>query len=342
MRANTPPVENPANGQLNEEPAPLRWLDRLTAYRQWIVIAFTLVVFVLGLLACWHLLRELDPDALRAAVRNVPGSSLLLALGATLLSYIAYVGYEWSGCRFAGVHLPLRRMALGSFCASGIGNAVGLSMLTGGSVRFRLYGRDKLGAGDIARITLFASLALGSALPLLAALAALSAPAAASLALGLPESLVITLATAVLLAGALLIVWISRRRAPQAPVPGCIDIPLGNRSVRLPGLRLSALQLLITLVDVCAAACVLYVLLPDAPPLGAFLLVYMLALAAGVLSHVPGGVGVFEAVLLAAFAGQLGLTGTSGPGLALKSEAIGLATLFPYTTLFRSDRKSVV
>jgi phosphatidylglycerol lysyltransferase len=34
--------------------------------------------------------------------------------------------------------------------------------------------------------------------------------------------------------------------------------------------------------------------------------VYLLALAAGVLSHVPGGVGVFEAVLLAAFANQLG------------------------------------
>lgn len=47
-------------------------------------------------------------------------------------------------------------------------------------------------------------------------------------------------------------------------------------------------------------------MLPETPPFAAFLLVYLLALAAGVLSHVPGGVGVFEAVLLAAFAGQLG------------------------------------
>ncbi len=47
-------------------------------------------------------------------------------------------------------------------------------------------------------------------------------------------------------------------------------------------------------------------MLPTAPPFGAFLLVYLLALAAGVLSHVPGGVGVFEAVLLAAFANELG------------------------------------
>ncbi|WP_375737653.1 bifunctional lysylphosphatidylglycerol flippase/synthetase MprF [Pseudomonas boanensis] len=310
MRANTPPADIPpaleGNGQSVEESAPLRWLDRITAYRQWIVLGFTFLVFILGLLACWHLLRELDPNALRTAVRDVPTGSLLVALSATLLSYITYVGYEWSGCRFAGVHLPLQRMALGSCCAAGIGNAVGLSMLTGGSVRFRLYSRDNLSAADIARITLFASLALGSALPILAALAALSDPAAASRALGLPVALVTGLAGVVLAIGAALVLLLARMRQPVAPVPGCIDIRLGNRSVRLPGLRLSLLQLLITLVDVCAAAGVLYVLLPEAPALGVFLLVYLLALAAGVLSHVPGGVGVFEAVLLAAFAGQLG------------------------------------
>ncbi|QEY64541.1 bifunctional lysylphosphatidylglycerol flippase/synthetase MprF [Metapseudomonas lalkuanensis] len=337
MRANTPPVEKPANGQLNEESAQIRWLDSLTAYRQWIVIAFTLLVFILGLLACWHLLRELDPDALRSAIADVPGTSLLLALGATAVSFIAYVGYEWSGCRFAGVHLPLQRMALGSFCASGVGNAVGLSMLTGGSVRFRLYGRDNLGAGDIARITLFASLALGSALPPLAALAALSAPAAASIALGLPESLVVFMALGVLLSGAGLIFWISRQRDPEPPVPGCIDIRLGNRSVRLPGLRLSALQLLITVVDVCAAACVLYVLLPDAPPLGAFLLVYMLALAAGVLSHVPGGVGVFEAVLLAAFAGQLGAAPLAAALLLYRLIYVGLPLVLACLLLLANE-----
>ncbi|BAN50209.1 bifunctional lysylphosphatidylglycerol flippase/synthetase MprF [Metapseudomonas resinovorans] len=337
MRANTPPVENPANGHANEEPAPLRWIDSLTAYRQWIVIAFTFLVFIVGLLACWHLLRELDPSALRAAVHNVPASSLLLALCATSVSFMAYVGYEWSGCRFAGVRLPLRRMALGSFCASGVGNAVGLSMLTGGSVRFRLYGRDKLGAADIARITLFASLALGAALPPLAALAALSAPAAAAQALRLPESLVSLLALLVLAGMALGIFWISRNRAAEAPAPGCIELRLGNRGVRLPGLRLSALQLLITVVDVCAAACVLYVLLPDAPPLGAFLLVYMLALAAGVLSHVPGGVGVFEAVLLAAFAGQLGAAPLAAALLLYRLIYVGLPLVLACLLLLANE-----
>ncbi|MBF2945096.1 hypothetical protein HKT39_34560, partial [Pseudomonas aeruginosa] len=92
----------------------------------------------------------------------------------------------------------------------------------------------------------------------------------------------------------------------ERPSPDSLLVRLGRRSLRLPGLRLSLLQLLITALDVAAAATVLYLLLPETPPFAAFLLVYLLALAAGVLSHVPGGVGVFEAVLLAAFAGQLG------------------------------------
>nr|WP_271412280.1 bifunctional lysylphosphatidylglycerol flippase/synthetase MprF [Pseudomonas sp. Q1-7] len=330
-------VETPANGQACDEPAPLRWLDSLTAYRQWVVVAFTLLVFILGLLACWHLLRELDPNALHAAVHDVPGSSLLLALAATAVSFIAYVGYEWSGCRFAGVHLPLPRMALGSFCASGVGNAVGLSMLTGGSVRFRLYGRDELGAADIARITLFASLALGSALPPLAALAALSAPQAAAQALRLPQGLVTLLALGVLAGMALALFWIARNRTESAPVPDCIELKLGNRGVRLPGLRLAALQLLITLVDVCAAACVLYVLLPEAPPLGAFLLIYLLALAAGVLSHVPGGVGVFEAVLLAAFAGQLGAAPLAAALLLYRLIYVGLPLVLACLLLLANE-----
>ena len=45
----------------------LRWLERLSAYRQPIGLLFTLLLFSAGLFACWHLLHELDPDALRSA-----------------------------------------------------------------------------------------------------------------------------------------------------------------------------------------------------------------------------------------------------------------------------------
>ncbi len=156
-------------------------------------------------------------------------------------------------------------------------------------------------------MTLFASLSLGCALPVLAALAALCDLDDAASALHLPRALVAVIAIAVLSLAVGLVAFLARHRLPgERPSPDSLLVRLGRRSLRLPGPRLSLLQLLITALDVAAAATVLYLLLPETPPFAAFLLVYLLALAAGVLSHVPGGVGVFEAVLLAAFAGQLG------------------------------------
>lgn len=284
----------------------LRWLDLLSKYRQPLGLAITLLLFAIALIACRHLLSELDFYALHDSILEVPKPALLGALGATIVGFIILLGYEWSASRYAGVNLPGRTLALGGFTAFAIGNAIGLSLLSGGSVRYRLYARHGLGASDVAHMTLFASLSLGCALPPLAALATLSNLPAASAALRLPESLLAGIALAILLLGAVLTVGIYRRRLPEQPLRDNLLVRVGRRTLRLPGRRLTFLQLIITALDVAAAATVLYLLLPEAPPFGAFLLVYLLALAAGVLSHVPGGVGVFEAILLAAFADKLG------------------------------------
>ena len=142
-------------------------------------------------------------------------------------------------------------------------------------------------------MTLFASLSLGCALPPLAALATLSNLPAASAALNIPVWLLGSVAFAVLASFALLALGIYRRRLPEQTIPDNLLVKAGRRTLRLPSARLTLLQLVITALDVAAAATVLYLLLPEAPPFGAFMLVYLLALAAGVLSHVPGGVGVW-------------------------------------------------
>ncbi|QLL14695.1 bifunctional lysylphosphatidylglycerol flippase/synthetase MprF [Pseudomonas chlororaphis subsp. aurantiaca] len=308
MRANSSDSQDTDTVTTNQPVAAtrLRWLEMLSKYRQPIGMVVTLLLFGIALIACRHLLSELDLYALHDSILDVPKPALLGALAATVVGFVILLGYEWSASRYAGVNLPPRTLALGGFTAFAIGNAIGLSLLSGGSVRYRLYARHGVGAGDVAHMTLFASLSLGCALPPLAALATLSNLPAASAALRLSEGLLASIAGAVLLLCAILVIGIYRRRLPEQPLPDNLLVKAGRRTLRLPGRRLTLLQLLITALDVAAAATVLYLLLPEAPPFGAFLLVYLLALAAGVLSHVPGGVGVFEAILLAAFADKLG------------------------------------
>lgn len=285
---------NPAGSDVPavEQAAPRAgWLNWINTNRQALGLGVTLLLFSLALIACYHLLRDIDAYSLHDAILDVPTASLMGALAATVAGFITLLGYEWSATRFAGVRLSPAALLTGGFSAFAIGNAVGLSMLSGGSVRYRLYARQGLGAAEVARMTLFASLSLGCALPILAALAALSDLSDASLALHLPSWLVTVIALAIIAFCILLVVGIERRRLPEQPSPDSHLVRIGRRTLRLPGLRLSLLQLLITALDVACAATVLYLLLPEAPPFGAFLLVYLIALAAGVLNHVPGGVG---------------------------------------------------
>lgn len=305
MRAHTDPKDTVSATQPIKAER-LRWLDRISQYRQPIGLGVTLLLFAIALIACRHLLSELDLYALHDSILAVPQPALLGAVTATVVGFIVLLGYEWSASRYAGVTLPPQTLLLGGFTAFAIGNAIGLSLLSGGSVRYRLYARHGLGAADVAHMTLFASLSLGCALPPLAALATLSNLPAASTALHLPVPLLATISVTVLLLMSVLVVGIYRRRLPDQPHRDSLLVRAGRRTLRLPGRRLTFLQLVITALDIAAAATVLYLLLPEAPPFGAFLLVYLLALAAGVLSHVPGGVGVFEAILLAAFADKLG------------------------------------
>ncbi|WP_426141360.1 bifunctional lysylphosphatidylglycerol flippase/synthetase MprF [Pseudomonas sp. DWP3-1-2] len=309
MRANPSEPSEPNEAVTANQPirpARLRWMELLSKYRQPIGLGVTLLLFGIALIACRHMLSELDLYALHDSLLSVPLPSLASAVLATIVGFIILLGYEWSASRYAGVDLPNKTLAMGGFTAFAIGNAVGLSMLSGGSVRYRLYSRNGVGAIEVARMTLFASLSLGCALPPLAALATLSNLSGASLALHLPVPLLAVIAIGVLILTALLVFAVYRRRLPEQTIPHTLLVRAGRRTLRLPGLRLSLMQLVITALDVAVAATVLYLLLPQSPPFGAFLLVYLLALAAGVLSHVPGGVGVFEAILLAAFANELG------------------------------------
>jgi phosphatidylglycerol lysyltransferase len=74
----------------------------------------------------------------------------------------------------------------------------------------------------------------------------------------------------------------------------------GNWQVRRPTARVAVAQLLLSAVDWLLTATVLFAVLPSAAGLGfgELLRVYVIAQTIGMLSHVPGGAGVFEAVML--------------------------------------------
>lgn len=238
--------------------------------------------------ALWVLYRELQgfqyEDATRYLVTLSPGS-LLLAFGLTALSYGAFVGYDILGLRYVRHPLPYRMVAPASLIGFGISNTVGQAWLTGGMVRYRLYRAAGLSSGEIGRVVAFSVLtfwwgyiAVGAMLFPLGV-----PPVPDELQLWLPLRTIGWVCLAVL---GLYLAWCATG--------------WGVRKFLAPTLPIASAQIALAVGRTALTAGVPYVLLWGAPGVNYFevLSAFVLAIAAGGLSQVPGAAGVLEAVVL--------------------------------------------
>ncbi len=286
---------------------PWQLIERFTCYRQFLALIFGLSIFLIALIVCWHLLKEINLDDLKYALRRLSVKAIVFSCLAAVGSYLMLILYEWSAARYAGVKLKSSVLVLGAICASAIGNAIGLSALSGGAVRCRLYFKHGLTTIDVARMSLFVTLSLGGTLPLLAAITALIHIKQTMLALHMSELGVWIMASTVFIIYLVLFVFLYFHQLPERPSKDTRLFQVLRWAIRLPSLRLASSQFVITLFDAIFAGAILYFLLPIQPNFVTFIMVYILALVAGVLSHVPGGVGVFEAIMLAALSSEIGM-----------------------------------
>ena len=131
----------------------------------------------------------------------------------------------------------------------------------------------------------------GVGISLLGGLALVLAPEATGTALRLHPGWALAAGCGILAAVAAYLIWAVAARRP---------LELWNWRVEPPGAALAGPQLAAGLADLVLSAAALWVLLPPSADMAfpAFAGVYAAAIAVGLLSHVPGGVGVLEAVLL--------------------------------------------
>ena len=258
-----------------------------------------LLLFGLGAYALYHLLRPVDIHAVADQIRSTPWQVIALALGATFAGYLCLAAYDWSALRHIGKRLPLPVVISGGFLAYAFGNTVGLTAVSGGAVRWRLYSGLDLDGYDIAAVSTFTAVAFGVASTVVGLAALATHPLALAAILPLSASSVRLLAIAGILAILVPLVWasITGRR-----------LTVGRFQLQAPSPSLLVLQLLISLGDITFSALTLYLLLPvGEPSFLTFLAVFAAATMAGVLSHVPGGVGVFETIIIAALPAAMGV-----------------------------------
>lgn len=270
----------------------------LRRYRIWLsLLAMPLIGLVVGT-AIYKLTGEVRyPDVARA-LAETPWPSVVLAIAATGVSFVALTFYDWDALGFIGRRLPYPPVALIAFSAYAVGNIVGFGPFSGGAVRYRAYSRLGLAPEEIARVIAFVTLAFGIGIAGIAAVAILVVTGTAADLTGVAPSMLR------ILAGAVLVALV----ASFALAGGGRVFRISGLSLWLPDSRTAFRQFAVTCVDVAAAATVLYVLLPaGSVSWTALLAAYAVALGLGVLSHVPGGLGVFETVMIASLGSQVEL-----------------------------------
>ncbi|HSH49111.1 MAG TPA: lysylphosphatidylglycerol synthase domain-containing protein, partial [Halomonas sp.] len=247
-------------------------------------------------LALWFIHRELTHLDLRSILSQIaatPPGLILLAAVATAGSYIGLTGYDRLALRWIDRPFAYRRIALASFISYALAHNVGFSVLSGGAVRFKLYGGWGLSAAEIAKIIGFVAWTTTLGMSTILGIAAIGEGQRLVGAVGLPGWF------GSLFGGVLLLIpagWLALAALKIG------KLTWRGHTLTVPPLPIAAGQITVSLIDHAFAALALYALLPDSIGFGllGFLGLYVVANTIGLISHVPGGVGVFDALILLA------------------------------------------
>lgn len=251
---------------------------------------------VLFFAALWVLHRELNRfhyHDIIAYLSLVPSWHILLALILTAINYGLLSFFDVLALRYTRTPLPYRTAAPVSFISYALGHSFGNTLLTGGSIRFRMYASEGLGALDITKVVLFCGSTFWIGYLFMAGLAfTIDPPDILSLLhFHLPFMSLHPIGFLFLSIFLLYLGFALLRRKPWV---------FRGIELAIPSWRIALIQILLGALDLSLACGTLYALLPHDIALSfiSFIGIFLLAILTGIISQVPGGLGVFETVIV--------------------------------------------
>ncbi|HRV81419.1 MAG TPA: hypothetical protein P5218_08290, partial [Planctomycetota bacterium] len=236
-------------------------------------------------------LRAIRWSDVAKSVHALPLSAMGISVLFTALNFVVLMAYDWTGLKLVRHNLRLRQVAATSLVAYSFGNSLGV-FLGATPVRLRMYTAAGLSTADVLRLVLFIGFGFWMGLFCLGGALFLGHPFAipSGLPIGWTDSR--PLGWTLLALAAMGFGVCALRKEP---------LRWKRLSIQTPPFAIAAVQALIATFDLMLAAAALFVLLPSDLGVGyfAFAAIYILAVVVALLSHVPGGIGVLELVLVA-------------------------------------------
>lgn len=255
--------------------SPLLWLS-IAALASWIL---------------WQRLHAIDFAAVLIEFRSVPANAVAAGVICSVGSYTLVGIYEGIAVRHASGRRAVLYPFITAWIANPIGRAVGLAIVSGGALRYRLHASAGLTLRQVGAVIVLAAMPYFLAVGWLVDLALLLRAEEAARALHLTTGIVMTLGSIGLCKDVGWLVFVHLRKEP---------LTVREIRLRLPDLQATLLQIAFGVAQVSLLAIILYVFMPPELNMSffGFVGIYLIAVAAGQLSNVPAGLGVIEAALL--------------------------------------------
>ncbi len=260
--------------------------------RRWPLIkkglTYLFFILVTGLLIA--LARNVNWNEVYQTLRNYNARTLWLAGAAAALSYGVYCCFDVLGKRYAQHKLPVRQIVPVTFVCYAFN--LNLSAWVGGiALRYRLYSRLGLRTSQITRVFTMSVLTnwLGYLwlAGLIFAMGWITPPADWEIG-----RTALRVLGAALLMASIVYLWacgFSKRR----------HWTVRKHEIHLPSLRLAVVQMLLGAANWALMALVVYFMLAQKAAYPEVLGILMISSVAGVIAHIPAGLGVIETVFVA-------------------------------------------
>ncbi|HEY0154038.1 MAG TPA: bifunctional lysylphosphatidylglycerol flippase/synthetase MprF [Longimicrobium sp.] len=263
--------------------------------RMWGPAVLGLLLFAAAGYVLHNQLRGVSYREVRATLATLPRTALLASVLICAVNYFILTGFDLLGFYYIGRKVTWWKVSIASFTGYAISNSVGFALISGTSVRYRFYSRWGLTAGEISRIVLFYFGTFWLGLLVLGGW---------SLALDPHPTLNAAWdVTARVLGWALLVsavLYLTASAVWRRP------IRFMRWTFELPPPLIVSLQFVLSTIDWALAAGIFYVLIPHSQlSFAEFMSAFLTAQMIGLLSHVPGGAGVFEGTMAVLLGGYL-------------------------------------
>jgi hypothetical protein len=285
-RRSRPLTQTPGGRQKITGKAWWPWLKRGAAAAFFVLVATLLVSRA----------RTIEWDQVLLSLQQYPLTAVWSAVGLAVASFALYSCFDLLGRRYTGHTLGAPAVMTVTFVSYAFNLNLG-SLVGGVGFRYRLYSRLGLRTGVIARIMSLSMLANWMGYVALAGLVfslqPLRLPASWPL-----DSMHLRLIGVALLAAAAAYLGVcafSRQRTLQ----------VRGHTIDLPTFRMAGLQLLMGAANWLLMAGIVFMLLQQRIAFSAVLSALLLAAVAGVITRIPAGLGVLEAVFVALFSQQM-------------------------------------